>query len=78
MTIAKIASNLKQLKSALIFSHNRPDGDTIGSAIALKYALESLNIKADLCCEANIPDKYAFLSGVELYKKFYRLNSDRL
>ena len=69
MTIAKISNNLKKLKSALIFSHNRPDGDTIGSAIALKNALEGLGIKADLCCEGNIPSKYAFIDGVNLYKK---------
>ena len=57
MTIEKIASELKKHKSVLIFSHNRPDGDTIGSATALRLALIKLNIDADLVCNGDIPEK---------------------
>lgn len=69
MTLTKIINEIKQLKSVLIFSHNRPDGDTIGSATALYYALTSLGIKCDLCCESDIPPKYSFIKAVALYKK---------
>ena len=58
MTKLAIISKLKQLKSVLIFSHNRPDGDTIGSAIALYLAFKKLGVTASLCCESQIPQKY--------------------
>ncbi len=67
MTITEIASKIKGLKSALIFSHVRPDGDTIGSATALRNALISLGINADLVCDSLIPEKYSFIDGVEYY-----------
>ena len=67
MTINEIAAKLKGLKSALIFSHNRPDGDTVGSATALKTALESLGIKADLVCEAAIPEKLKIVKNADGY-----------
>jgi phosphoesterase RecJ-like protein len=67
MTITEIASKIKGLKSALIFSHARPDGDTIGSATALRNALISLGINADLVCDSVIPEKYSFVDGVECF-----------
>ena len=53
MTITEIANKIKGLKSALIFSHVRPDGDTIGSATALRNALISLGINADIVCDGD-------------------------
>lgn len=67
MTINEIAAKIKGLKSALIFSHNRPDGDTVGSATALKIALESLGVKVDLVCEAAIPEKFKFVKNADSY-----------
>ncbi|MBR2377497.1 MAG: bifunctional oligoribonuclease/PAP phosphatase NrnA [Clostridia bacterium] len=67
MTITEIASKIKGLKSALIFSHVRPDGDTIGSATALRNALISLGINADLVCDSPIPEKFSFIDGVGCY-----------
>lgn len=58
MTITEFTREISGISSALIFSHARPDGDTIGCAMALKKALESLNIKADMICPAEIPQKY--------------------
>lgn len=69
MTIAQIATKIKELKRVLIFSHNRPDGDTIGSATALRSALISLGVSVDLCCESEIPPKYEFISATKSYKK---------
>lgn len=59
MTINEIAVELKKYKKVLIFCHNRPDGDTLGSAFALKYALEQLDVKkADIVCAQQVPEKY--------------------
>ena len=58
MKIAEIANLIKNLKSTLIFTHINPDGDTLSCAFALKYALEKLNIKADIVSPDGIPKKF--------------------
>ena len=52
--IQEIAGVLKRLKSAVIFTHMRPDGDTLGSAMALRRALSFLNIPCALDAEGYI------------------------
>ncbi len=69
MKITEIAGKIKAHKKVLIFSHNRPDGDTLGSATALALALEKLNIKSDLICNGDIPEKLGYLSKVSSYIK---------
>lgn len=68
-TITEIAEKLKTVKSALIFSHVRPDGDTLGSAAALKHALEKFGVECRLVCPSEIPQKFSFLSINENYTK---------
>ncbi len=67
MTIDKIAKCILENKKVLVFSHNRPDGDTIGSGVALYYALKQFNIECTLVCDSEIPDKFKFICG-DLYK----------
>lgn len=43
-TLKEIAEIIKNAKSAVIFTHMRPDGDAIGSAMSLFFALKQLNI----------------------------------
>ena len=38
-TISEIAAVLRSLKSAVIFTHMRPDGDAVGSGIAFRARL---------------------------------------
>jgi len=61
LTIKEICIEIKKLKSVLIFTHVRPDGDTIGSGMGLKLLLEKVNIKTDIICESTIPEKFSFL-----------------
>ncbi len=65
MTITEIANELKTATAVLIFSHNRPDGDTLGSATALRLALKKLGIRADIVCNGDVPDKLKYLKGSE-------------
>ena len=76
MTITEIAKKIKELKSALIFSHNRPDGDTIGSATALRNALIQLGINADIVCDSPIPEKFNFIDGVDTYLRVEEVNRE--
>ncbi len=45
----------------LILAHARPDGDTIGSAWALKCALEARQIQAEVVCDDPIPRRLQFI-----------------
>ena len=64
-TLKDIAVELKKRSKILIFCHNRPDGDTLGSAFALKYALEQFGGKAvDIVCPQSVPEKYGALEFI--------------
>ncbi len=69
MTIAEISTEILKAKSVLIFSHNRPDGDTVGSATALRLALIKKGISADLACHYDIPEKLKYIKSTEHYSK---------
>ena len=66
-TIHEIAAVLRSLKSAVIFTHMRPDGDAVGSGIALSRALDLLNIPNQLVNEGELPQKFRFLAGAEKF-----------
>ena len=65
--ISEIAAVLRSLKSAVIFTHMRPDGDAVGSGIALSRALDLLNIPNQLVNEGELPQKFRFLAGAEKF-----------
>lgn len=64
-----IKKALKNVKTALVISHIDPDGDSIGSTLALGAMLDKLGIKATLFCEDGVPRIYRFLNGAEKIKK---------
>ncbi len=68
-SLREIASVIGGMKSAVIFTHTRPDGDTIGSGLALYYALKKLNIPCEICNDSEIPEKYRFMPGAALFQK---------
>jgi len=68
-TIRQIADTIKGLKSAVIFTHVRPDGDTVGCAVALSRALSFLGIKNEMLNEGEIPERYGYLSGKDEFKR---------
>lgn len=68
MTIYDIAQKILKFDSVLIFSHNRPDGDTLGSAFAIKYALEKIGKKACITCPATVPEKYSIFEASKTVK----------
>ncbi len=68
-SIAEIATVLKNTKSAVIFTHMRPDGDTIGSGMALSRALSFLKVANEVVNEGEIPEKFSFLPAVKEIKR---------
>ncbi len=58
---------LSQSDNILLLCHKNPDGDTIGSAGGLMYALKKLGKCCAILCQDRIPDKYDYLK-LELYR----------
>lgn len=52
---------IKKSNPILIFAHSRPDGDTVGSVLALKEYIRSLGKEADLACFDPFPDYFLSL-----------------
>ena len=69
MSLEKIANRIQSAKQVLILAHMRPDGDAIGSALALSKALDYLKTPYQVCIETDIPSNLTFLEGVEKIEK---------
>ena len=65
-TIEELSLKLKKETSVAIFCHVRPDGDTLGSALALSHALNNLGIKAKVFCDDTVPSRFFFLKSSNL------------
>lgn len=62
---------LKQLKNShkiLVVTHQRPDGDAIGSLLAIGLPLISAGKDVQLVIKDGIPDNFLFLHGTELVR----------
>ncbi|MFA5839467.1 MAG: bifunctional oligoribonuclease/PAP phosphatase NrnA [Candidatus Margulisiibacteriota bacterium] len=57
----QIRKKLKSVKTAIIAAHVDPDGDAIGSSLALAMLLEKMRIKATVYSKDNVPEIYNFL-----------------
>lgn len=73
----QLAEFIKNGDNFAIISHVSPDGDTMGSAAALLYALKKLNKKAYWVCEGKIPADYMKIPQIASlveYKKPKKVN----
>jgi phosphoesterase RecJ-like protein len=61
----QILQRIKGARHILATSHADPDGDAIGSLLALGLALEKIGKRTTLYNESRIPAVYQFLPGVE-------------
>ena len=64
-TIEQLANWIAGRQEIALVCHVSPDGDTLGSALALWRALLSLGKKAQVFCASSIPEMYSFLPGIE-------------
>lgn len=56
-----VAARLQAARSLLLVTHDRPDGDGLGSMLALARAARLSGRKASLVCQDPLPRRYAFL-----------------
>jgi len=64
-----IAEAFQNHRSFVLMSHIRPDGDAIGSQLALGHALMEMGKTVHLINEDHMPENLAFLSGSQLVKE---------
>ena len=62
-TLPAIAERLKRSKSLVCFTHSKPDGDAIGSTLALARTAERLGIQATVVYLAPFPPRFVPLLG---------------
>ena len=67
ITVQQAAEYLLNADNILLLCHKNPDGDTLGSAGGLMYALKKLGKMCAVACNDTIPEKYDFL-GLEIYE----------
>jgi phosphoesterase RecJ-like protein len=65
---ARIVTALKQCRTVLISAHRSPDGDALGSQLALMLALEKTGKTVTAHNLDPVPDIYRFLPHAARYK----------
>lgn len=66
----KILKIIEENNSFLITTHINPDGDAIGSELALAYFLRKINKEFYIINHSTTPDNYLFLDEEKLIKKY--------
>lgn len=68
-TFAEIGNALREHERFIVISHVRPDGDALGSEIALAASLQKMGKSAKAWNEDGLLEKYSFLPGAEILTK---------
>jgi bifunctional oligoribonuclease and PAP phosphatase NrnA len=67
---------IKKAKTIAISGHANPDGDSLGSLLALGLGLESLGKKVFMLCQDELPASYKLLPGADRLVKTLRNKVD--
>lgn len=67
MTLDEILKEIHQAQSVVILAHENPDGDAIGSSLAMCLALKNLGKEVDILMN-EYPANFSFLPGIENIK----------
>ena len=70
-TISQVAEILSSKKSIALFAHTNPDGDTVGSCVALCLALKKLGKKVALFCDMMSETLEQFTQGESFNREFH-------
>ena len=69
-SLAETGELLKSAQKLVIVSHVSPDGDTLGSSLALMHALRTLGKDVIMNVDDDISTVYSFLPGIEEFRRF--------
>lgn len=67
-SMSEILSFIRDNQQFTVMSHTSPDGDTLGSALALIHMLRALGKEAEAVCSDPVPGVYSFLPGADEVK----------
>src|SRR5213080_998292 len=70
--LAAVADAIRDHERFLVTTHENPDGDALGSLLAMKLALDQLGKDADMVLfgDAPLPGEYAFMPLAELRRRW--------
>lgn len=72
----KLNDSIKSAKNILIISHINPDGDALGSMLALRDLIyNNYKIKPEMMVVSKIPKMYEFLNGIKDIKYFSQFDN---
>lgn len=77
MDYSGVLSAVESHSSIALISHIMPDGDTIGSALALSMHLRAVGKETALFCEQPVPVAYRFLSQWESFRRPDSWNAEK-
>ena len=63
-----VAGCIREAQTIAVISHVNPDGDTLGSATAMRLILEAMGKDVILFCDGKIPDQLSFLPGADRFR----------
>lgn len=69
LSIEKIIKKLDESDSVLIRPHCKPDGDCVGSSLALFHLLVALGKRVAIYCPDKLPKYLSFISGSENFSR---------
>lgn len=69
-------SRLKKSKRPLLIAHPRPDGDTIGTTLALRLAMLELGKQPIIACVHPLPNNLSYLPGADAFVTDVPENAD--
>src|SRR5579862_4316024 len=72
--VTAILEVLRKGERFLVCSHSRPDGDAVGSVLAMGMMLEQMGKHADLVTADRVPSIYRGLPGVESMRSTLRVH----
>lgn len=77
MNYQSFKETIDKAQSIILFSHVNPDGDTLGSMLALNIVLkENFGKESDMVTAGKIPDIYHFLPNIKNTKKIEEIKKD--
>lgn len=65
--VKEVSEYLFTLDNIIIFTHERPDGDAIGSVFALQETLKASGKTVDAFFHESLPERYAYLANENTY-----------
>ncbi|MGN1234483.1 MAG: bifunctional oligoribonuclease/PAP phosphatase NrnA [Christensenellaceae bacterium] len=77
-SLKEIGNVLSSLRKVSVFTHTRPDGDAIGSAMSLSLVLDSIGVENEVVCDMAIPETFRRLPKADRFRTEPKLDADML